>query len=155
MEISFQYPEDRTFFEELLIGERIDLTITDFYHLFDFRSPSEKRNEYNRIRKDRFAELKQHNGLVCLLGLDCCDPDSGFVIDHLIPISTNKLNKQLRLQQAERGKKVKTQSFGSNHIDNMIIACRKCNGRKMNGFLAREKLWAIFRMKENIKLPEI
>jgi len=51
-------------------------------------------------------------------------------VDHYIPLSTNELNKKLRNLKAEPGKKVKSQSFGSNDLDNFTLACSRCNGFK-------------------------
>ncbi|MBK6989183.1 MAG: hypothetical protein IPH33_13745 [Bacteroidetes bacterium] len=65
-----------------------------------------------------------------MLNLSMCDISSGIVIDHLIPLSTNQLNKSLRKLAPVKGKKVATQSFGSNHIDNLVIACASCNNHK-------------------------
>ncbi|MBK7431316.1 MAG: HNH endonuclease [Bacteroidetes bacterium] len=38
-----------------------------------------------------------------------------------------------------KGKKVATQSFGSNHIDNLVIACANCNNHKKHRILRRAK----------------
>jgi 5-methylcytosine-specific restriction endonuclease McrA len=34
--------------------------------------------------------------------------------------------------KTELGKKVPAQSFGSNHMDNLVLACEKCNREKFN-----------------------
>lgn len=87
------------------------------------------------------AGLLQRFGETCLLGIsENCNVKNGLVVDHLIPLSSNKLNKQLRSARASRsadGKlsKAPTLSYGSNHPRNLILACQKCNSRKMNGFL--------------------
>lgn len=81
--------------------------------------------------------------------MECCDLDSGIVIDHLIPLSTNKLNKELRNLKPDKFKKVISQSFGSNHMDNLIIACNNCNNHKKHRILDRNKLLEILTEKEN------
>ena len=73
------------------------------------------------------AELEKHFGHRCMLQYACCDMHSGTQVDHLIPLSSNKLNKELRQLKAVAGKKVVTQSIGSNHINNLVLACRNCN----------------------------
>ena len=56
------------------------------------------------------------------------------------PERSNKLNKQLRGAGTSRLaggelKKAPTQSFGSNHERNLVLACHNCNSLKQNGFL--------------------
>lgn len=129
--IEFEHAEDQEYFE----------------NMFDFRIPNIKRKEFNKIRNQRLEKLKHQHGLKCMLNLECCDLESGTAVDHLIPISSNKLNKELRDLKAEKGKKVKTQSFGSNHIDNLIIACSNCNNRKKHRMLDRDKMTSILKEK--------
>jgi 5-methylcytosine-specific restriction endonuclease McrA len=38
------------------------------------------------------------------------------------------------------GEKVLAQSFGSNHPNNLILACERCNNYKKHRFLSREQL---------------
>lgn len=56
--------------------------------------------------------------------------NSPLVLDHFIPLSSNTLNKLLRKLWAKPGRKVPTQSFGSNHPDNLVLACQRCNAYK-------------------------
>lgn len=63
---------------------------------------------------------------------DFCEGNETLEVDHLIPLSSNVLNKTLRHLKAAKGKKVQTQSFGSNHPDNLILACTRCNAFKKN-----------------------
>ena len=140
--IRFEYPEDRKYFEKLLLTKEKS-SLEDFKTFFDFRSSAIKRSEFNKCRRDILYQLINQNDEKCMLALECCDPSSGITIDHLIPLSTNKLNKGLRHMKPVKGKKVRSQSFGSNHLDNLIIACKKCNGRKKHGFLSRESLLKI------------
>tara|TARA_R110002020_G_scaffold52867_3_gene148301 strand:+ start:103 stop:549 length:447 start_codon:yes stop_codon:yes gene_type:complete len=146
--IKFEYPEDQLYFEKLLLHNGFS-NIMDFANMFDFRLPEIKRKEFNRIRNNRLEELKSIHGLRCMLNLHCCDLSSGVAVDHLIPISTNKLNKVLRNLKAEKGKKVKTQSFGSNHIDNLVIACNNCNNYKKHRILESNEMIPILIAKKN------
>lgn len=144
--IQFEYPEDQEYFEQMLLHEDIQ-DINEFSNMFDFRIPELKRKEFNRIRNQILERLKNHHGLKCMLNLDCCDLRSGIAVDHLIPISSNKLNKEIRKLKPDKGRKVKAQSFGSNHIDNLIIACSKCNNRKKHRMLDRDKMASILKEK--------
>ena len=141
----FPFKEDTEFFEELLNVKRGELD--RFSHLFDFREPAIKRKEFNNKRKSILKHLLSEDGEICRLGFDCCDINSGIAVDHVIPLSSNVLNKRIRKVKPEKGKKVPTQSFGSNHIDNLIVACNNCNGKKKHNFLDSEKLQEIL---ENI-----
>jgi len=73
--------------------------------------------------------------------------NSSFAIDHIIPLSTNKLNKELRKVKPLPGRKVLTQSFGSNHINNLILACSKCNGYKKHRLLTKDEINKIYNKK--------
>lgn len=142
----FEYPEDRIYFEKLMLTKD-KTSLDDYKTFFDFRPSAIKRAEFNQCRKKILSQLIKQNGENCMLALECCDPNSGIAIDHLIPLSTNKLNKELRYMKPLKGRKVKSQSFGSNHLDNLIIACNKCNSRKKHGFLCRERLQEILSKK--------
>lgn len=125
----FDRPEDRDHFDTVLenIGG-VDANSP----LFDFRDPDLKRKEFNAIRDAVFAELQRRYGTGCQL---CCHEDCGgvgTVVDHLIPLSSNVLNKTLRGMKATADKKAPTQSFGSNHVDNFVLACRRCNAFKQS-----------------------
>ena len=75
-------------------------------------------------------------GEICELNYpNICDLNSGFNVDHIIPLSSNKLNKEIRNLKPEKGKKVKAQSFGSNHIANLALTCTKCNSYKKHRFI--------------------
>jgi len=84
----------------------------------------------------------KYNGDVCQLKTHPnCELNSA-VVDHFIPLSSNKLNK-LRGLKAEKGKKVLTQSFSSNDPRKFVLACRKWNAFKQNGFPNKELLQKI------------
>ena len=144
--IPFEYLEDQKYYEDLLLHETHN-NINNFASMFDFRPPEIKRKEFNKNRKRILEALRQKHGMNCMLKFDCCDIHSGITVDHLIPISSNKLNKELRNLKPEKGKKVKTQSFGSNHLDNLIIACSNCNNHKKHRILDHEKMAFILKEK--------
>ena len=123
----FEFQEDYEFFDELLesLGG-----IECHQSLFDFRNPYIKRNEFNKTREEIFNELVKTNGNVCQLR---CHPECTNIadeLDHLIPLSSNVLNKSLRNLKGKSGKKVPAQSFGSNRKSNLVLACKRCNAFK-------------------------
>ena len=140
----FQYDDDRIFFETLLEDQPSEL----LENLFDFRPVIIKRREFNKIRKQVLENLILKHGESCMLAFEVCNMESGIQVDHIIPLSTNELNKDIRELSPEKGRKVKTQSFGSNHIDNLIIACGKCNGSKKHKILDRSPINLIFQSKK-------
>ena len=144
--IQFEHSEDKKYFEKHLLTKEKP-SIEDFKAFFDFRPTGIKRAEFNHCRKDILSQLIKRHGKKCMLAMECCDLDSGLAIDHLIPLSTNKLNKELRNLKPDRHKKVRSQSFGSNHLDNLIIACNRCNSHKKHRLLDREKILEILTEK--------
>lgn len=147
MKNAFEYPEDRKFFVDLLCdaGE----SFSSYTLLFDTTTvPAIKRLQFQKIVKAVRKDLIQRYGKICMLRLsDQCDIEDGMNVDHLIPLSSNKLNKELRNIRAAKGKKVPTQSFGANHPSNLILACAKCNGKKKHQFLKREQIKKILDLK--------
>jgi len=134
--IPFEFPEDRAFFAELLTENNISRLENEYAEFFDFRSPDLKRREFNGHRGIIFSEIFKRDKGQCQLRLSGCTHDKGpFVIDHFIPLSSNKLNRKLRGQKQKNGKKPKTQSFGSNNIKNLVLACESCNSLKKHRFL--------------------
>lgn len=126
---TFEFEEDQKYFEQHFESMN-GLESNDF--LFDFRSPLEKRKEFNSMRGMIFDQLIDAYGVACQL---CCHQDctkTATVVDHLMPISTNRLNKELRGMKAVDGKKAPTQSFGSNDIKNFVLSCSRCNAFKQN-----------------------
>ena len=144
--MEFEFKEDTEYFEKLLCNESQTLRV--FINFFDFRPVAEKRNEFNKHRNKLKAILITKHGEECMLKLSMCDMNSGIAIDHLIPLSTNQLNKSLRKLEPVKGKKVAAQSFGSNHIDNLVIACANCNNHKKHRLLGREVLRRILKAKK-------
>lgn len=144
--IQFEFEEDRRFFSELLCAE--EENIEKYFELFDFRDPSEKRREFNKRRNELLEQLLKLQGRRCLINYDgLCNLWSGITVDHLIPLSSNKLNKEIRRLKPETGQKVETQSFGSNNLKNLIVACRNCNNHKKHRFLDKTRLHTILKLK--------
>lgn len=127
----FQYKTDYNFFlKKLANGDEV-LFRKKYLKLFDFREPLVKRREFNLIRNKIYKELVLKYGETCQLNLcSDCSKEKVFDVDHFIPLSTNKLNKELRKLKPEVGKKVPSQSFGSNDISNLKLACKRCNSFK-------------------------
>ena len=134
--MDFHYLEDKKYFINLLAKGDEERFEKESRCLFDFRSPQIKRDEFNKIRNKVLKELIKKHGLKCQLNLiPECEKDKNIVVDHFIPLSSNILNKILRNLKPENNKKVKTQSYGSNHQKNFILACGKCNGYKKHRFI--------------------
>jgi len=141
MNQKFTYIEDDLYFENLFssLGG-----ISSNMKLFDFRPLEVKRKEFNKIRNNIHDELTRKHGLICQLRChpDCSDsPDQ---IDHLIPLSSNSLNKKLRKIKGTNGKKTPQQSFGSNHTENFVLACKRCNAFKKNNLPSIELIQKIY-----------
>ncbi len=129
--LSFEYPEDRDYFVSLLAKGNEQLFELRYAHFFDFRDPLIKRKEFNTRRNRLFERLMQQYGLSCRLKLHPdCSKVKKYDIDHVVPLATNELNKRIRHIKRTDKKKVPAQSFGSNHIDNLVIACKRCNAFK-------------------------
>ena len=137
----FEYPEDRQFFADLLTDGDVNLLDYAYSDLFDSRHPAIKRWEFDKVRKKLLRDLiEKHNGQ-CQLGIHpLCSPDHGLEPDHIIPLSSNVLKKDLRHQIRTTSAKVESQSFGSNHPKNLTLACRKCNGLKKHRILTADIL---------------
>jgi 5-methylcytosine-specific restriction endonuclease McrA len=124
----FDFREDKQYFIDILCEGNEKEFEQFFLPLFDFRSPLIKRRELNvELKKQEL--LQEHNTCQLRVSPDCTGT-SNLQVEHLIPISTNKLNKIIRKVKAEPGKKVPTQSFGSNNISNLTLACNNCNSLK-------------------------
>lgn len=146
---TFEYPEDREFFDQLLRGcGGVDSNAV----LFDFRSPLEKRRDFQRVRDDAFQTLLAGLGPKCELA---CHPDCAGTaeeLDHLIPLASNALNKQLREFRGQDGHKVPSQSFGSNAIRNLVLSCRRCNAFKKNKMPSEGQVLHVLCVRENMDL---
>jgi len=127
----FEYPEDREFFAHLLAdgdAERLD---SELSVLFDFRHPAIKRWEFDKTRRKILADLmRRYEGKCQLRIVSECGTSGKYEPDHVIPLSSNELNKRLRGMKRTSILKVEAQSLGSNHPRNLTLACRECNQHK-------------------------
>lgn len=143
--MQFEYPEDRQFFANLLAEGDVNQLDVAYSDLFDFRHPAIKRWEFNKTKHKVLKELIEKHKGQCQLGISPeCSSEHRMEPDHIIPLSTNVLNKELRGMKRVSSAKVEPQSFGSNHPRNLTLACRKCNGLKkhriLNGILLKNLL---------------
>ena len=147
--MKFKYPEYEQFFRDLLCEVGEDLS--KYASLFDLREPPNvKRRELTRQKYKRaWNQLEEKYGRICQLQfVEGCEIHNPVAIDHVIPLSSNVLNKHLRKSKPlVAGKKVPTESFGSNDISNLVLACAKCNSNKKHRFLDRERMRRILKTK--------
>ncbi len=137
--MEFNNESDKLFFKELLCADNEN--IDKYSALFDFRDPKIKRKEFVLIRNKILDKFIKQKGNFCELNIEnICDLDSGFCIDHIIPLSSNVLNKNIRKIKSEGRKKVITQSLGSNNECNLILSCNRCNNHKKHTILDKDKI---------------
>jgi len=132
--MKFQFEEDRMFFERLLCtdGESLE----NFSSMFDFRPLAVKKEEYNDRKDDLLKQMIEQGKKECFLSFHhVCNPNSGITLDHFIPLSTQELNKELRKMKPSGYKLVPSQSFGSNHVDNLILVCNECFHHRKHRFV--------------------
>ena len=136
----FQDSDDEAYFKGLFknIGG-----IETNKHYFDFRNPKDKRAEFGKIRDGVYEDLVKRYGDVCQLKCHSDCTNSANEVDHLIPLSSNVLNKELRKIKGKNGKKTPSQSIGSNHSDNFVLACTRCNAFKKHRIPGEELLLSI------------
>ena len=146
--MKFQYTEDGEFFALLLTNGDNDEFRAQHIFKFDFREPSIKRADFDKLKKSTMEEFAELGRTKCELRLvSDCDSQS-LSLDHIIPLSSNELNKHLRKMTAPQGKKVPAQSYGSNDPRNFLVACEKCNGFKKHRFIKKEgSEWGIYRFR--------
>ena len=125
--MNFEYKEDKIFFQHLF-KEFGGLERNN--DLFDLSDPFLKRQAFNRIRNKAFRKLQDKFGDICMLNFHADCTNSADQVDHLIPLSSNILNKTIRAMKAEKGKKVTAQSLGSNNDRNFVLSCSRCNAAK-------------------------
>jgi 5-methylcytosine-specific restriction endonuclease McrA len=143
----FTHREDFMFFDRLFTEMG---GIAQNTHLFDFRDPAEKRKEFNRMRKQVFKSLVAIYGSTCQLNCHADCTGTASEVDYLIPLSSNVLNKKLRNIRGVNGNKTPTQSFGSNHQDNFVLACSRCNAFKKHRFPTQELIQEIIDIRNKI-----
>lgn len=136
--MEFEHPEDKKFFAGILADGDEELLDREYSDLFDFEHQAIKRWKFNKSKKKILRELiEKYNGECQLHVHPECSPKWGLEPDHIIPLSSNVLNKELRRMKPEKGMKVVAQSFGSNHPRNLTLACRRCNGLKKHRILPK------------------
>jgi ribosomal protein L44E len=134
MALLFKYKKDKQYFVDLIADGNTTVLEKKYSNLFDFRSLSVKRAEYNAHKQELFNILfKRANG-ICQI----CKSAKGVEIDHIVPLASNQLNKKLRKMRPIKinGKlrKVPSESYGSNKLVNLQLACRPCNRKKWHNF---------------------
>lgn len=148
-EKSFEYPDDEQFFASLLSEGNKEALRAEFMHKFDFREPSLKRAVFDKLKRLVMEEMAQEGRTKCELHLVADCDSQNLVLDHIIPLSSNELNKHLRRMTAPQGKKVPAQSIGANHRENFLVACAKCNNFKKHRFIKKEgSEWVIYSFKK-------
>ncbi len=121
---------------------------SQFAQCFDFRDPTQKRMEFDKQKTRLMTQLTEHYGRMCMLDYpNICEGSKTLVLDHFIPLSSNVLNKTLRHLPRLGVKKVLTQSFGSNHPDNLILSCPRCNAFKKHNMPTAELVTKIRAIK--------
>ena len=150
--MDFEFLEDEQYFNELLreFGGILKNTM-----LFDFRDHDLKRKEFNRIRKSMLSDLIDRYGDSCQLNFHEECGGKATEIDHLIPLASNVLNKELRELKGQGRKKTPSQSFGSNHPSNFVLACKKCNAFKKHRMPMKETLEHIKSIRINRAVDEL
>lgn len=147
--MKFKYSEYDQYFRERFCEE--GECLSKYAALFDLREPAGiKRPELSPQKyKQAWDALENKHGRVCQLQY-CkeCEINNPTVIDHVIPLSSNVLNKESRKSlPISPGKKVAAESFGSNDISNLVLACTKCNANKKHRFLDRDAMRRILQSK--------
>lgn len=141
--MQFEYPEDREFFAQLLTSGDEKKLEEEFADYFDFRHPAIKRWEFNKTKKEALDALAQKHDGKCQLRIHPdCSKDGKFEPDHIIPLSTNELNKKLRRLTRTAKEKVIAQSFGSNDLKNLTLACKRCNALKKHRIILPHGLFS-------------
>ncbi|MDO8530441.1 MAG: HNH endonuclease signature motif containing protein [bacterium] len=128
--LDFKYKEDKQYFADLLADGSIGVLEKKYALWFDFRSSGVKRKEYNTNRNNLFKTLIKRAKGACQI----CKKNKGREIDHKIPLSSNQFNKKFRGMMPTKNngklKKVPSESYGSNNIANLQLACKSCNRKK-------------------------
>ena len=122
------------------LQDMLGFRIKEFPDLFDFETSVTKK----RARTASLRSVIEYRGTTsCMIAYPGNWTNSrqekrscsgrAEVVDHLVPISSNRIGKELGVR-AKAGKKVPTQDIGSAHISNLIVACAACNSRKLQSF---------------------
>jgi len=146
---SFQETYETQYFTKLLCQGEEELS--RFSDLFDSRPLAVKRAEFNRLVKAIRLELLKSRGNQCELQIaGVCIGNVDLQVDHLIPLATNVVNK-LNGVKAVNGCKVKSHSYGSNHMANLGLACRACNAHKKHRILSAEEMRRILKNRLRVR----
>lgn len=139
----FDHPDYVRHFERLMCDE--GETLDRYSVFFDLRPFAEKRREFGAKRAAAFVELERRYGRRCQLAFaQDCTPDQPAAVDHIIPLASARLNKEIKgAPKTLNGKKAPNESFGSNALENLCLACQPCNSLKHTKFLDRARLRAI------------
>ena len=149
----FEYSEDRSFFAQLFGVSENELLLR-YRALFDFRALVVKRALFQLQRIKLWEQLRTVTEPSCFLQLSShCTGTQQLVLDHLIPLATNELNKKLRKQKAAFGHKVSAQSFGSNNLENLTFACTTCNNYKKHRLPSAELIQRHLKRLDEQRLP--
>jgi 5-methylcytosine-specific restriction endonuclease McrA len=134
MPLLFRYKKDKKYFADLLAKGSVKALEKNYINLFDFRTPSIKRKDFNARKPELFRILYERAHGICQI----CKSAKGIEIDHFIPIASNILNKKFRnmrpMKIAGRLHKVPSESYGSNDLANLRLSCRACNRNKWHRF---------------------
>jgi len=134
MQLGFRYREDEQYFADLLANGSIAKLEKDCFRLFDFRDPKIKRKEFGLKKQQLSPIIIEKAKGICQI----CKLNAGNEIDHIVPLSSNQLNKKFRKMKPTivNGKvnKVPAESYGSNDLTNLQLACKSCNRKKWHRF---------------------
>lgn len=132
--LEFKYKKDRQYFADKLSDGSVAMLEKRHDRLFDFRNPKLKRAEYNAKKQSLFSVVFRRAQGICQI----CKAVKGIEIDHKIPLASNYWNKKFRGMRPKkvngRLKKVSSESYGSNHLENLQLACKSCNRKKWHRF---------------------
>ena len=145
--MNFEHKEDKIFFQHLFKEYG---GLVKNHDLFDSSDPFLKRQAFNKIRNKVFRKLLDKFGDICMLNYHPNCTNSADQVDHLIPLSSNILNKTIRALKAEKGKKVTAQSLGSNNYRNLLLSCSRCNAAKKHHIPDNKLLNKVMRLFLNL-----
>jgi 5-methylcytosine-specific restriction endonuclease McrA len=145
--LTFPFPDQERFFRDLLCVPGEDLS--RYADLFDFRDPRIKDDEFGRIKRKAWIDLEKQYGRICqLLYSPLCTPENATHVDHVIPRKSNILHrKRTGLHSMGNGRKVPSESLGSNEMVNLVPACAACNKNKKHRFLNKASMLRILKTK--------
>jgi len=120
--------QDESEFKDMVRRKDIVLLRKKYPVLFDNRSITDKRKEFNQNYSVLKKQIIERDGDKCKI----CG-NIGIQIDHVIPLANNQFNKVngMKTTRVEgKIKKVPPESFGSNDQQNLRLVCQSCNRKK-------------------------